>query len=84
MYVMGDEAEELSDYGHFIDIDNGAVLYKSILEKSEYHCVEKTKHSVFNTSKLNETSKTSIFCMNTFCCVAVSILFLKVWIFPSK
>jgi hypothetical protein len=81
MKMLADEVTELADYGYFIDIDNGTVLTQTIMDRTEYHYVEKNKQPVVNYSKNNDAS---LFCINTFCCIAVSMLFLKVWVFPTK
>jgi hypothetical protein len=84
MKMLADELTEMADYGYFIDIDNGTVLTQAIMDRSNYHYIEKFKPSTINHSKYTETSKTGLFCINTLCCIAVSFLFLKVWVFPPK
>jgi hypothetical protein len=84
MKMLADELTEMADYGYFIDIDNGTVLTQAIMNRSEYHYVEKIRPAAINHSKNTEPSKVGLFCINTFCCIAVSMLFLKVWVFPTK
>lgn len=82
MKMLADEVTEMNDYGYFIDIDNGTVLSTS---SSDRHIYEKEK---VVQSKSNpvcpKECKHSLFCLNTFCCVAVSFLFLKLWVFTTK
>jgi len=84
MKMLADELTEMADYGYFIDIDNGTVLTQAIMNRSEYHYIEKIRATAINHSKNTESSKVGLFCINTFCCIAVSMLFLKVWVFPAK
>ena len=79
--MLLDEITETDDYGYFIDIDNGTVLTHIIMERSEHYYVEKSKPVTLNYKEL---TKTSLFYLNTICCIGVSILFFKVWIFTSK
>jgi hypothetical protein len=81
MKMLVDEITEMDDYGYFIDIDNGTVLTHAIMERSEYYYIEKIKPATVN---YKEPTKTTLFCVNSICCIAVSILFLKIWIFPYK
>lgn len=82
--MLADEVTEMADYGYFIDIDIGTVLTQTIMDRSEYNYIEKNKPIVANYSKNNDLSKTTLFCFNTVCCIAVSFLFLKTWVFPNK
>jgi hypothetical protein len=67
-----DEIDDMNDYGYFIDIDfdSESESSKNIIEYREYH---------YYINKDN--SKEKLFYVNTFCCITLSLLFLKVWIF---
>jgi len=82
MKMLADEVTEMNDYGHFVDIDNGTLLSNNVMERGEYKkSVEKNKPAKIIV-KPHYTH--GLFCLNTICCVAVSFLFLKAWVLPSK
>jgi hypothetical protein len=80
--MLVDEVTEMNDYGYFVDIDNGTLLSINVMERGDYkRCVEKNKPV---TTIIKPHFKNSLFCFNTICCVAVSLLFLKAWVLPNK
>jgi Zn/Cd-binding protein ZinT len=83
--MLVDEVTNMEDYGYFIDIDNGAIVSKCIMDTREYKFQEKDKYLYDDKKTINyKSGNTSLFCLNTLCCVAVSILFIKTWIYSSK
>ena len=79
MKIMVREHHETSDYGYFIDIDNVTSMpIKEIINNNENFIKENSvnRQCLF--------VKTNLFCFNTFCCVAVSVLFVKIWLLSPK
>jgi hypothetical protein len=87
--MLAEEVTEMEDYGYFIDIDKFTILSTSNTEKHNYeidklYLYEKDK-SINNKGQLhNKHGSRSLFYVNTICFVSTSILFLKLWFFPSK
>jgi len=80
--MLADEIAETTDYGYFVDIDNGTFMSSNVMERGEYkRCIEKDKPL---KTIIRPHFKNGLFCLNTICCVAVSFLFLKAWVLPSK
>jgi hypothetical protein len=84
MNMLAEEVTELEDYGYFIDIDNGAIISKCMIDRREYKFIEKD-HTVYDKKNApHKNGNTSLFCFNTICCIAMSILFIKMWASPTK
>jgi hypothetical protein len=87
MEMLAEEVTEMDDYGYFVDIDNGFISTKTMIERySDYdfkHNYEREKIINLNLT-ISKTTNKSLFCINTMCCMAVSILFLKIWVFQAK
>ena len=80
--MLADEIAEITDYGYFVDIDNGTLMSSNIMERGEYkRSIEKDKPLKII---IRPHFKNGLFCLNTICCLAVSFLFLKAWVLPNK
>jgi len=87
--MLAEEVTEMEDYGYFVDIDKFTILSTSNIEKHNYeidklYLYEKDKPINDKGYIHNKNGSRSSFYVNTICFVSVSILFLKLWIFPSK
>jgi len=81
MKIMVREHHETSDYGYFIDIDNVTSMpIKEVINNNENENVIKEN----SVNKQGLFVKPNLFCFNTFCCVAVSVLFVKIWLLSPK
>jgi hypothetical protein len=85
MNMLVDEITSMEDYGYFIDMDNGEIISKSMIDRHEYKFTEKDKNMYDDKKTANyKSGNTSLFCLNTLCCIVVSILFIKTWSSSSK
>jgi len=85
MTMSVDEVSDMIDYGYFIDIDIGFPKTDTIIERNYYYRpYEKEKINNETTMYVNKNINSGLFCVNTLCCIAVSFLFIKIWVFPCK
>jgi hypothetical protein len=84
MKMLSDEVTDMNDYGYFIDIDNGFPKTDTIIERNYYRPYEREKINNEATIYVNKNTNSGLFCVNTICCMAVSFVFIKLWVFPSK
>lgn len=92
--MLAEEVTEMNEYGYFVDIDNGSIMPLSIIEREREMDRYIICQSPYETDRFIKENKVNdnpflrknsgLFCINTFCFMAVSFIFIKLWVYPNK
>ena len=77
--MLAEEVTKMNDYGYFVDIDIGTIVTQPEIKNKIPTCKEKPINVAYPV-----TTKQGMFCFNTICCMAVSILYIKLWLLSPK